>query len=264
MRRLNLNGVAILVGGLLAFAPCAAAASAEPQAAHPLDPVIDWAERALTRAEHIKDYTALLIKRERVGDELQEHQYIDLKVRHEPFSVYLRFLKPSHVKDREIIYVEGKNDGMLLAHDGRGMGEILGTVALAPDGLIAMRGQRYPVTMMGIKKLGTKLVEQAKRDRQIAAPCEVKWFPGAKVNGRSARCIQVTHPVRHPEQHFAMARVFIDEKLGIPIRYEGYAWPEKGDGAPVLVEEYTYTCLRLNVGLSDKDFDPKNPQYNFP
>jgi hypothetical protein len=179
-------------------------------------------------------------------------------------SVYLRFLKPNHVKDREIIYVEGKNDGMLLAHDARGMGEIMGTVALAPDGLIAMHGQRYPVTMAGIKNLGQKLIEQAKRDRQIAAPCDVKWLNGAKVNGRPARSIQVTHPVRHPDHQFAVARVFIDEKLEIPIRYEGYAWPEKADGAPVLVEEYTYTCLRLNVGLSDKDFDPKNPHYNFP
>lgn len=249
------------------LALCAAAVGAEPQAqqeAHPLDPVIQWAEDALKRTEQIKDYTARLVKRERIGDELQDYQYMDIKIRHQPFSVYIKFLKPTRLSGREIIYVEGRNDGMLLAHDSRGLGEMLGTVALAPDGLVAMYGQRYPITMIGIKNLGERLIEQAKRDRQIGAPCDVKWFNDVKVDGRTARMVQVTHPVRHPDQQFAIAKVYIDKELGIPIRYEGYDWPETPGGDPVLVEEYTYTCLRPNVGLTDKDFDPKNPRYGFP
>jgi hypothetical protein len=245
---------------------CTITVGAEPPVkhdGHPLDPVILWADNALRRTEEIKDYTALLTKRERIGDKLQDYQYLQLKVRHRPFSVYLKFLKPSQLAGRETIYVEGQNEGMLLAHDTGGLGQLIGTVSLAPDGLIAMRGQRYPVTMIGFKNLGVKLVEQAKRDRKIDSPCDVKWFKGAKVNGRPALCIQVSHPARHPEQQFAMARVCIDQQFGIPIRYEGYAWPEKPDGASLLVEEYTYSSVRLNVGLTDQDFDPKNPQYNF-
>jgi hypothetical protein len=252
--------------GLLASLIAAAALGAEPaveREGHPLDPVIEWAEAALQRAEQIKDYTALLVKRERVGDQLLDYQYIELKVRHEPFSVYLKFLKPDHLKDREILYVHGQNDEMLLAHDAGGLGELVGTVSLVPHGMIAMRGQRYPVTLIGFRNLAEKLIEQAKRDRQIDAACDVKWFHRARVDGRPARCVQVTHPVRHPEHQFAMARVYIDQQLGIPIRFEGYAWPDKADGAPVLVEEYTYCGVRANVGLTDKDFDPKNPQYRF-
>jgi len=30
-----------------------------------------------------------------------------------------------------------------------------------------------------------------------------------------------------------------------------------------LIEEYTFLNLRVNVGLSDTDFDRKNPTYNF-
>jgi hypothetical protein len=267
MKPLNLaGGVLSALAGSTACLLCVAAIGAEPPAkqdSHPLDPVILWAEGAFQRAEKIKDYTALLTKRERIGDRLEEHQFLQLKIRHEPFSVYIKFLRRGCERSREILYVEGQNDGMLLAHDAGGMGTVLGTVKLAPDGLIAMRGQRYPVTMIGFKNLGLKLLEQAKRDRQIEAPTDVKWFNGAKVNGQIARCVQVTHPVRHPEHQFAVARVYVDEELGIPIRYEGYAWPENPDGKPVLVEEYTYSCIQLNLGLSDADFDVKNPRYNF-
>ena len=49
-----------------------------------------------------------------------------------------------------------------------------------------------------------------------------------------------------------------DDELQIPIRYESYDWPQKEGGQPVLLEEYTYTDLKVNVGLTDKDFDPDN------
>ena len=52
-----------------------------------------------------------MIKRERVGSKVLDHQYMFLKVRHEqkkndkvvvPFSVYLRFLKPKELAGREV------------------------------------------------------------------------------------------------------------------------------------------------------------------
>jgi len=33
--------------------------------------------------------------------------------------------------------------------------------------------------------------------------------------------------------------------------------------APELVEEYTYLDLRTDVGLTDRDFDPRNAAYSF-
>ena len=30
-----------------------------------------------------------------------------------------------------------------------------------------------------------------------------------------------------------------------------------------LLEEYTYTNIKINVGLTDADFDTKNPNYKF-
>ena len=40
-------------------------------------------------------------------------------------------------------------------------------------------------------------------------------------------------------------------------------WADKAGAETPLIEEYTYSNLRINQGLSDKDFDTKNAAYRF-
>ena len=63
---------------------------------------------------------------------------------------------------------------------------------------------------------------------------------------------------------FHRAEVFIDDELNIPVRYVAYDWPTAGGEEPPIIEEYTYIDVQLNVGLTDKDFDPANEEYEFP
>jgi outer membrane lipoprotein-sorting protein len=60
-----------------------------------------------------------------------------------------------------------------------------------------------------------------------------------------------------------MAEVSVDDELGIPIRYGAYDFPKEEGGKPQLLEQYVYTDVAINVGLTDKDFDPRNPSYDF-
>ena len=62
---------------------------------------------------------------------------------------------------------------------------------------------------------------------------------------------------------FHLARVFIDDELKIPVRYEAYDWPQETGGQPVLMEEYTYMNVQVNQGFADIDLDPRNPGYKF-
>jgi hypothetical protein len=75
--------------------------------------------------------------------------------------------------------------------------------------------------------------------------------------------IESTHPQKHPSYLFHKIKVYIDREHGLPIRFEAYDWPKRPGHAPELLEEYTYDKLRLNVGLTDHDFDPANKQYSF-
>ena len=240
---------------------------------HPLDPAIRLAEEALERFRRtVRDYKAILVKRERINGVLGKTEFALIKVRSErrekdrvvtPFSVYLYFLKPEKIRGREVLYVRGRNGGKMLAHDSPNnfMGRFPSTW-LAPDGAIAMRGQRYPITEIGIENLIVQLLKKGYRDRK-RGECEVEFRKGTKINDRTCTLLQVTHPVPRPYFDFHIAQIFIDDALQVPIRYAAYTWPAKRGGTPVLLEEYTYLRLELNCGLTDVDFDPKNPKYNF-
>lgn len=230
---------------------------------HPLLPALRWARAGYERMQEIRDYSCTFIKRERIDGELGEHQYMFCKVRHKPFSVYLYFLGPAHLRGQECIYVEGKNNGKLYGHTTGIKARAIGTVSLNPEGMIAMRGNKYPITDMGFLHLTRELIDIGENDSRYGE-CDVKVFYGAKINGRSCTCVQAMHPIPRRNFRFYLARIYVDDELNVPVRYEAYDWPREPGGEPLLTEEYTYLNVKLNPGFTDLDFDPRNPAYNFP
>ncbi|HYM86213.1 MAG TPA: DUF1571 domain-containing protein, partial [Pseudoxanthomonas sp.] len=71
-----------------------------PAGAHPLDPALKMANDALVRIRTFKDYTATVVKRERIKGELGNFEFMFTKIRNRkmngdqlemPLSVYLNF-----------------------------------------------------------------------------------------------------------------------------------------------------------------------------
>ncbi len=238
---------------------------------HPLDPALKRAEEGLKLIkETVSDYTATIIKRERIGGKLKEHEFIAAKIRNGkekdgkvvvPFAVYLKFLKPQAVAGREVIWVEGANENKVIAHETGLLG--FKRFYLPPDGMLAMMGQRYPITNIGMQRLIEELLMRGANDLKHGE-CEVKFYKGAKVDKYVCTLIEVVHPVQRDHFTFHRARIYIDESLGVPVRYAAWSWPTEQGGEPVLEEEYTYRNIKLNVGLTDADFDPDNPAYDYP
>lgn len=232
-------------------------------AEHPLEPALRMAHSGWDNIQqNIRDYTCILVKRERINGTLGDYQYMAVKIRNHPFSVYLKFLKPDEVAGREVIYQEGANKGELQAHEGKGLRARLGTFSFNPTSAIAMDGNRYPITQIGIANLTHRLIEVATHDKQFGE-CQVQFRKNAKVNNRVCTVIEVVHPIPRRNFLFHKAVVYVDDELNIPIRYEAYSWPRQPGGDPVLDEEYTYLNMRLNVGLTDADFDIHNPAYHY-
>ncbi len=233
--------------------------------AHPLDPALKIAYDSLDKIRTtVDDYSCTLIKQERINGVLNPEEYMFAEIRNRkvvndqmvtPLSVYLYFLKPSKIKGREVIYVEGQNNGKIVAHEG-GLLRIAPPVWLNPAGPIAMRGQLYPITDIGIETLVEKLIEKGERDRQ-RGECTVDFIKGAKINGRVCTVLQVKHPTKRPWFDFHIARIFIDDELQLPIRYAAYTWPATEGGKPQLLEAYTYLNMKLNVNLTNADFNHK-------
>ncbi len=235
-------------------------ASARPNE-HPLMPAIRWARQEIENIRRIEDYSAIMVKRERIGGELAEEEYAFVKIRHRPFSVYMRFLHPPNIRGQEVIWVEGANNGKMWAR-GTGLKRVFGTVSLSPTSPLVMQNNRYPITDVGILRLVERIIEVAEHDAQYGE-CEVTYYPGAKINDRPCLCIQVVHPVPRTTFRFHIARVFVDEELRVPVRYESYDWPKQPGSSPLLLEQYTYLNIRLNNGFTDLDFDINNPEYGF-
>ena len=237
---------------------------------HPIDPALEIARQSLLHAQlNICDYTGLFVKRCRVDGVLPPLQYAKIKIRERkiengmvttPMGVYLDFLKPADVAGREVIWLEGANDGNMLVHQG-GLARFI-TLTLAPDGYLAMRGQRYPITDVGIENLLRKIIETAERDRQFGE-CDVQIFRTAKVGEIECTMVQLTHPVPRPHFDFYRAQVFFSNELNVPIRYKSWGWPESAGAEPPVQDEYNYLRLELNVGLTDHDFDSSNPAYRY-
>lgn len=216
----------------------------------------------------VRDYTCVLVKRERVHGKLLPYQYMYAKVRHSrvmdgkqvPFSVYLKFLAPEDLQGREVLYVEGQNDGKIIAKKG-GLRFSYITTQLDPTSDLALEDNRYPITEFGFENLVHRFIEHI--ENSVLDDCTVEIRVDARVDNKPCVAIEVVN--HRPESHtrFHSARVYIDTTLRIPIHYEAYDWPSTPQGEPRLLEQYTYRDVKLNVGLTDLDFDRTNPNYGF-
>jgi hypothetical protein len=231
---------------------------------HPLLPALEMAYKTKQNIDtNLKDYSAVVVKHERINGVLGDEERAFIKVRERPFSVYMGFLSPKDLKGQECMYIDGANENEMFAHAPPGtLRGRFGTVKISPSSAMAMKDQRYPITELGVANLTKRLIEVGEHDKQYGE-CDVKFFQGTKVGGRECTMIQVTHPVPRRNFIFHIARIYIDDQLGLPIHYEAYDWPNQPGGNPELLEEYTYTNLKINQGFTDSDFDVHNPQYGF-
>jgi hypothetical protein len=212
------------------------------------------------RFETVRDYTCTFIKRERINGRLSAYEVMTMKARTSPSSVYFKFRQPN--AGREAIYVHGRNNGKAIVHDV-GLGRLVaGTLHLDPGSRRAMDGNRHPITEAGIGFMIDTVLEGWHREMN-PLDTVVTIRERVLVNKRPSTMIICSHPQRAPHFVFHEVRLYIDSELGLPLRFEAYDWPRREGEAPPLVEEYTYTDVQLNVGLSDHDFDPSNKTYSF-
>ena len=101
----------------------------------------------------VPDYTATFLKQERVDGALQDVQTIQLKPRHKPFSVYMKWLEGGD-EGRQVLFVQGENDDQLQVRLG-GIRSRLPVIHLEPASARAMQESRHPITEMGLLELAS-------------------------------------------------------------------------------------------------------------
>lgn len=220
------------------------------------------AESSLKALEQVADYSCELIKRERIGGQLSARERLSVKLRHEPYSVYVRYLSPERIRGQEAIYVHGLNENHILAHPNGLKGRFVPMVKLDPLGKLAMEGNRYPITELGVKHMAECWLKEVRHDVQFTH-CDAKTMPGAKLDGKVCTCLELKRRQRQHDMPYQLTRLYIDPETQFPLRYEAYEWSQLPDGQPELAEEYTYRDLQPNRRFEPLAFDVQNPEYGF-
>ncbi len=223
--------------------------------------LLDLLVEAGERLGRIDDYTAILRKQERIGGELGVEQSLAMKVRHQPFAIYFKFLPPNPGK--EVVYAEGRHDNKVIAHAGGWARRLIPRLAVPPDHPIALAENRHPITEAGLANLTAKLIGYRRMD--LEEPDAVTILE--RVTGPDGRSwLRSLHLHEHKvaDRPFARVEVLYDPDHHLPMRISSYDWPGPGHtGELHLAERYFYEDIKLDVDLTALDFDPANPDYGF-
>lgn len=216
-------------------------------------------KQARNEFEKINDYTALFIKQQRsaemigvLGAYADKREEIMMKFK-KPFCIYYKWMTPD--KGKEVIYVHGKNKNNLIAHLGGAISLFPISKWLSPTDPLAMKGNKYPITRSGIGNMLESLLdvyEKAKSNNELAS-----FYMGPEnVDGRDTYVIGRRLPKKENYPCY-LSITNIDVLTKLPIRVASFDWSYG------LLEMYYYKDLKVNQGLTDKDFDPNNNKYRF-
>lgn len=190
----------------------------------------------------VYDYTCTMDKEELVNGKMIVMKGLLYKHR-KPASFYIKL-----PDGREVIYFEGKYNNELQINT-------LINLSLDPRGSLAMKNGRHPVPESDMGTLLTKIKKnyakaKAQNEGQITLEKE------EMLNGRKAQLIKSVFP-KDKGYYAHIIYLFIDDEMKLPIKVVSYGWENE------LWENYYFYNLKTNTGLTDSDFDKKNPAYDF-
>lgn len=250
--------------------------------------------------ESVNDYTATFLKQERIGNKLGKVETILFKFR-KPNDIYMKWIKKPH-KGQEAIYRKGHNENKITAHRGGLLGLVtldlepesklvmdgqhhrisdagLGaTDKLVYRGLMqGLRRNEITVTNHGIVELNNRQVRkveaifpkkcegityEVQKDEtlwEIADKMEQDMYiiMVANKNVDSPKDVKRGQKILIPYHYCYRSVTYVDIETKLLAKLEIYDWDNK------LYELYEFRDLKLNVGLTDNDFDKENPEYKF-
>lgn len=211
---------------------------------------------AKLRAGKLTSYTATLEMQEEVNGNLRAMDSIQIKLRQQPFSVYMKWSE----NGQEALFVRGRNDDRLLAKPTNGLAAMKRLWRLDPESRMAKQSCRYAITESGIENLVNRCDDfyAARDDWSSVANCSVSK---SSETGHvvTEYCMQFRNKNVSPE--YLKSQLSFDEETGLLIVVQNFGWTD--DESPRIVEHYAYRAIDQSAALSDSDFDEKNSTYEF-
>jgi outer membrane lipoprotein-sorting protein len=260
-------------------------------------PLTEESKAALSK---LSDYSTIFLKQELFGNKMSKVETIELKFR-KPNDVYMKWVGDAN-KGQEALYRKGFNENRVKAHKGGllnvvnvncapegklamdGQHHRIVDAGIGPTSLLVYRGMLKGIERNEVKFVNHGIVKENGKDlikieAQYPEKCEGVTHTVAKGESLwdlAKKYDQDMYVILHnnkgvdsptdvkegqkilvPYHYCRKAITWTDSKTKLLTKLEIYDWNNK------LYEYYEFKDFKSNVGLSDKDFDPKNPDYKF-
>lgn len=193
--------------------------------------------------QHVTDYTALFLKRERIRGTLQPLEKIEFRFQL-PFKVYMAWQEP--YPGRMIVYVEGENNNKMQVNPG-GLLQLL-RLSLDPSNSLATRNNHQTIRQAGLGNLIDLILSQYRRGSKTGQ-ITLRSLGDGEVDGRPADHLSLLCHADEAAGYYAKrADIWVDKAHHLPTRLLVYDWNNQ------LYAHYEYRRLKLNPGLRPEAF----------
>jgi hypothetical protein len=212
----------------------------------------DMTATVLAGSFQVNGYTLTMQKQESINGRPRPREVIEVAYRERPHSVFMRWLEGAGRAERAL-YVEGENDGKLLARPKSALARrIVGDVyPVDVDGPDAAQAGRYSMKEFGLRQAAERTLAFAKAD---LARGEVRIeYQGVKnVKEAGNRPCHALHFIYSKPQRddCTDAMVYIDTETWLQVG----SVLRKADGG--LVAAYYFRGIRLNPEFKPTQFQP--------
>jgi hypothetical protein len=194
----------------------------------------------------VNDYTCILHRKDVVNGSYTEHSKLFFKFRN-PASFYMKSLKYKY----EAIYVLGKYNNKMVIHGGYLLN--YARVSVSPNMVLKYSRHTMPEADIGhIMSIVDANFSKAVKDKDASIVYEQE----EKLDSAKTWRFKAVFP-RGRDYYGHIIIVNIDKALHLPIKISVWGW--EGE----FLEEYYYEGLKINIGLTEEDFDVNNKHYMF-
>jgi hypothetical protein len=228
-------------------------------------------EKGLKAFDDVASYQFIMTRQERINGDLLAPQVMDVKLRHAPFSLYMKWLEGegTGVKGRQLIYVDGQYDNKLMIQPGGLPGRLTGTLGFTLDDPMVTAEARHPATECGLKHLANKILTFNYKD--LAAGCQgyqCELHDNQMVGDRPCYLFIANYDSPERSPTYRKVAIFLDKQLSLPIAIRNYTWadnvaPEELDEV-TLIESYAYSEIVVDqqqLALGEEDWSTSNSKY---
>jgi len=207
----------------------------------------DLMERAVNAYSQVSDYTCLFDRTELVGDRIVVEKNTVFRFQ-KPKSIYLG-IREGKNKGVVSVYIEGENDDRMIVRP-KGVLGIL-RPKLDPDGKRAMENSRHSIRDAGIGHV-LNLVENNYNIWKSTGLGTITYLGEEVLSGNRVHAVKTVFPEGNG-YYGQFIDIHFDVRTYLPVWIRVLDWEDR------VIEEYEYRDIKLNPGLTDKDFEAKRP-----